>query len=628
MGRRPTLRLMLALSSLLLTLSVVPGAAAQPLGPTHPPALPSTATSHVPVCPGPVAPGTARCHAILRTDGAALPSAVTGPSGYWPTDLQSAYKMPVATDAGTGFTIGIVDAYDDPTAESDLAVYRSQFGLSPCTTANGCFKKVNQAGVQGSYPSTNGGWAQEISLDLDMASALCPNCHILLVEATTNSLTNLGTAVNTAASMGANVISNSYGTSEFLGETNYEAYYNHPGVAVTVSSGDSGYGVEFPAASRYVTAVGGTHLTADTNSRGWSETAWSGAGSGCSAYVTKPSWQTDSGCPRRTVADVSAVADPNTGVAVYDSTPSGGSSGWLVFGGTSVASPIISAVYALAGNAPSSTTLASLPYLNPSALFDVTSGSNGACGGSYMCTAGASYDGPTGLGTPNGTGAFKSLVATVPDFTISANPSSQSVTAGSSTSYPVTLAALNGYGSLVNLSASGLPTGATAVFNPPAVTPASAGTTSTLTITSAATTPAGTSTLTITGTGTDTPATIHSTNVTLVVSAGATPPDFTISASPGVRNINAGRTTTYTVSLTASNGYSSPVGLVVTGLPAGAVGSFTPNPVTPTSAGASSTLTITTTASTPKASYTLTITGTGSDSAVTTHADTVSLRIR
>jgi len=342
--------------------------------------------------------GYAHCHALRVSPNA------SNPSGYNPADLQSAYNLPSST-AGNGQTVAIVDAYDDPNAASDLNVYRSQFGLPACTTANGCFKKVNQNGGT-SYPRANGGWAQEISLDLDMVSAICPNCHILLVEASSSSLTNLGTAVNRAAAMGANEISNSYGGSESSSDPSYDStYYNHPGIAITVSSGDSGYGVQYPAASQYVTAVGGTTLNRASNTRGWSETTWSGAGSGCSAYDPKPSWQKDSGCSKRTVADVSAVADPNTGVSVYDSYAYQGQSGWLVFGGTSVASPIIASVYALAGNA-STVTYGSYPYSHTGSLNDVTSGSNGSCGGSYLCTAGSGYDGPTGLGTPNGTGGI------------------------------------------------------------------------------------------------------------------------------------------------------------------------------------------------------------------------------
>ena len=362
------------------------------------------------VCDRPAA-GQAACEAWL-SDRA---TAAATPSGFGPADLRSAYNLTTSTTAGAGQTIAIVDAYDDPTAFADVNVYRAQYGiaaLASCTpstikgSTTACFAKSNQSGGT-SYPRANGGWAQEISLDLDMASAICPKCNVLLVEASSASLTNLGAAVNTAVRLGANAVSNSYGGSESSSETSSEGtYYNHPGVAITASSGDGGYGVEFPAASQYVTAVGGTTLlTRASNSRGWSETAWSGAGSGCSGYVQKPSWQTDSGCARRTVADVSAVADPNTGVAVYDSTSYQGRKGWLVFGGTSVASPIIGSIYALAGNA-SSLSYASSIYSHTSALYDVSGGSNGSCGGTYLCTAVSGYDGPTGLGTPNGTGAF------------------------------------------------------------------------------------------------------------------------------------------------------------------------------------------------------------------------------
>ncbi len=345
------------------------------------------------VCPAALV-GFALCHALAST------SASSSPSGYNPSDLQSAYKLPSST-AGSGQTVAIVDAYNDPNAESDLRVYRSKFGLPACTTANGCFRKINQNGGT-TYPRGNTGWAEEISLDLDMVSAICPKCHILLIEANSNRFTDLATAVDQAAKQGANEISNSYGGSEYSNEVNNQSHYNHPGIAITASSGDSGYGVQFPAASRYVTAVGGTTLTRASNARGWRETAWSGAGSGCSAYISKPSWQTDSGCSKRTVADVSADANPNTGVSVYDSYHE---PGWLVFGGTSVASPIIASVYALTGNA-SSVNYGSYPYSHKSSLFDVTSGSNGSCGGSYLCTAKSGYDGPTGLGTPNGSGGF------------------------------------------------------------------------------------------------------------------------------------------------------------------------------------------------------------------------------
>lgn len=357
---------------------------------------------------------SAACNAWIRTDlaGAIAPNAT--PAGYGPADLQSAYNLAAASaNNGAGTTVGIVDAFDDPTAFNDVNTYRSQFGepaLASCTpstvrtSTTPCFAKSDQTGGT-AFPRTDGGWAQEESLDLDMASAICPKCNILLVEASSATLTNLGTSVNTAVGLGAAVVSNSYGGGESSTEATAEnSFYNHPGVAITASSGDSGFGVEFPAAAGTVTAVGGTSLVRASTARGWSETAWSGAGSGCSAVISKPTWQTDTGCSRRTVADVSADADPNTGVAVFDSTLFQGRSGWLVFGGTSVASPVIASVYALAGNA-STVTYGSFPYAHTSSLFDVTSGSNGTCG-SYLCTAGAGYDGPTGLGTPNGTGAF------------------------------------------------------------------------------------------------------------------------------------------------------------------------------------------------------------------------------
>ena len=339
---------------------------------------------------------------MVRVDDLGQPPATSGPSGYGPTDLRAAYGLASASTGGAGQTIAIVDAFDDANAEKDLAVYRSQFGLPPCTTANGCFRKVDQNGGT-NYPRGNAGWAEEISLDLDMASAICPNCKILLVEARTNSFANLAAAVDRAAALGATVISNSYGGSEYSGEVNDQSHFNHAGVAITVSSGDNGFGVEFPAASQFVTAVGGTTLRRDASARGFSETVWSGAGSGCSAYISKPSWQTDAGCSRRTVTDVAAVADPNTGVAVYD-TYRLHPGGWLVFGGTSVAAPIIGGVYALAGNARS-INYGSFSYSQLGSVFDIVSGSNGSCG-SYLCTGTVGFDGPTGNGTPNGVGAF------------------------------------------------------------------------------------------------------------------------------------------------------------------------------------------------------------------------------
>jgi subtilase family serine protease len=350
------------------------------------------------VC-GPPSKDGAACHARVVTDAKGAPKVTPAPSGYGPADLRSAYALTATGSASQ--KIAIVDAYDLPTAQADLNVYRSTFGL-PATTIT----KVNQSGGT-TPPKANASWGQEIALDLDMASAVCPNCSILLVEANSAAFTDLAAAEDTAARLGATVISNSYGGPEFAQETSstYASHYNHPGVEITVSSGDAGYGVEFPAASPYVTAVGGTSLRRSGSA--WTETAWSGAGSGCSAYVARPAWQTapaTSVCARRAVADVSAVADPATGVAVYDSTKYQGRSGWLTFGGTSVAAPVTAGVYALAGNA--TTAGLGYPYKHTGSLHDVTSGSNGTCSVAVLCQAGAGWDGPTGLGTPNGTGAF------------------------------------------------------------------------------------------------------------------------------------------------------------------------------------------------------------------------------
>lgn len=240
-----------------------------------------------------------------------------------------------------------------------------------------------------------------------MVSATCPNCNILLVEATSASDANLGTAVNEAVKLGAKFVSNSYGGAESSSDTTYDSsYYNHPGVAITASAGDSGFGAEYPAASKYVTAVGGTALKTSSNSRGWTESVWNtssteGTGSGCSTVDAKPTWQTDTGCTKRMIADVSAVADPATGVSVYDSYGSDGT-GWNTYGGTSASSPLIASVYALAGTPGSSDYPSQYPYnaAGTSALNDVTSGSNGSCSTSYFCTAKSGYDGPTGWGTP------------------------------------------------------------------------------------------------------------------------------------------------------------------------------------------------------------------------------------
>jgi len=366
-------------------------------------------TFHQAVCARATGRGEARCFAHVVTDARGNPMAgkpdgaapnIT-PSGFGANDLRAAYLVTATGSSAT--TIAIVDAQGYPNAEADLAVYRTQMGLPACTTANGCFKKVDQRGGT-AYPRYNSGWAQEQALDLDMASAMCPNCKILLVQSDTASIANLGTAVNQAAALGAAVISNSYGGSE-AGAAASNAYYVHPGIAVTASSGDSGYGASFPATSPDVIAVGGTNLTRSAGGRGWTELAWTSAGSGCSTVFNKPAWQLDTLCGKRVESDISAVADPATGVAVYGPTGKGSQAGWLVFGGTSVSAPLIGGIYGALGAHPNAAQKIWSPA-SASGLNDVTSGSNGTCGGTYFCTAGPGYDGPTGNGTPSGPAAF------------------------------------------------------------------------------------------------------------------------------------------------------------------------------------------------------------------------------
>ncbi len=370
---------------------------------------------------GQATPGHSVCKAVLVPAAGTLSSNGTSsptvsPSfsgggvggGYDPADLRSAYNLPESP--GVGQTVAIVDAFDDPNAESDLATYRSHYGLSACTTANGCFKKVNETGGN-AYPSPNPGWSVEISLDLDMVSAACPNCHILLVEASSNNDSNLYASVDEAVALGATEVSNSWAGKEYSTETSFDKYFRHPGVPVTASAGDEGYRVEYPAASQYVISVGGTKLTKATNARGWTEEAWNKTGSGCSEYEPKPVWQTDSGCVRRTDNDVAAVASTQTPVSVADSyeLPSEFSKpepGWTLVGGTSVSSPLVAGMIALANQYTRTFTGAYAFYLQAAqngtgALDDVVSGSNGTCG-NYLCKAGVGYDGPTGLGSPYG----------------------------------------------------------------------------------------------------------------------------------------------------------------------------------------------------------------------------------
>ncbi len=388
---------------------------------------------------------------------------LSGPtgSGYGPADLQSAYALAAASlNKGKGQTVAIVDAYDDPTAAADLAVYRKQWGLPAC--AAGCLTILNQGGQTSPLPGVDptGGWELEESTDLDMVSAICPNCRIELVEANSTSLSDLGTAEDTAAGSGAKFISDSWDGPDGYGSSADDQYFDHPGVVITVAAGDDGFGASYPAASQFVTSVGGTTLErAPGTTRGWTESAWTGTGSGCSLNEPKPAWQTadDSlagGCLNRTDNDVAAVADENTPVWLYDSYPfQGAAPQWGEVGGTSVASPIIASVYALASAPLRGSYPASYPYSHPGDLFPVTSGTNGPCEPTrpYLCTAGPGYNGPDGWGTPDGTAAFTAPAHTVTAF----NPGFQDDGAG--TSVRLRVKALASGGGRLVYSARGLP---------------------------------------------------------------------------------------------------------------------------------------------------------------------------
>jgi phosphodiesterase/alkaline phosphatase D-like protein len=334
--------------------------------------------------------------------------------GYSPEDLRKAYELPSGT-AGSGQTVAVVDAYDDPNAEEDLAVYRSHYKLPECTAASGCFRKVNQGGHSSPPPAARYEWAEEISLDLDMVSAACPKCHILLVEANSEAAEDLAAAENEAVALGATELSNSFGSPEGS-ERPEVAAYDHPGIPTTVAGGDNGFRVEEPADNPHVISVGGTTLTPTNNTRGWTEKVWydeevvrgkleiSGTGSGCSREP-KPSWQIDNGCAGRTTNDIAVVGDQNTPVSIYDSWETKGAA-WLLVGGTSVGAPVVAATMAMSNSYTRSFDGAQALYADyavsgTGVFHDVVSGKNGSCG-NYLCEAEVGYDGPTGLGTLNG----------------------------------------------------------------------------------------------------------------------------------------------------------------------------------------------------------------------------------
>jgi subtilase family serine protease len=403
------------------------------------------------------------------------PAQTIGPAGgLTPSDLSTAYGFN-STATGSGQTVAIVDAFDDPTIESDLGTFDSNYGLPACTTGNGCLTKVNQTGASSPLPTTNAGWAGEIALDVETVHSVCQSCKILLLEADDNSFANFDVAENEAANLKATEITNSFGAAGVPSTTD-ETAFNHPGVVITASTGDDGYysfdqfgaanAPAFPAAAGTVVAVGGTSLYLGQNATRQSETVWNdngtrdafqftlqqltgkvsalgATGGGCSTSIPAPAWQThvtgwsQTACgPNRLPADVSSDADYLTGFDTFDTT---GGKGWTTIGGTSLASPTIAAMFALAGGAHGINypALTLYGHLGTPSLHDVTVGGNGWCGGEgaaacgnpngttagtvdcdfpptgstpsvgdRACDALGGYDGPTGVGTPNGLGAF------------------------------------------------------------------------------------------------------------------------------------------------------------------------------------------------------------------------------
>lgn len=372
------------------------------------------------LCPATAGSEGVRCLGKVVTDNGGSPARSADPtSGFGPADLHSAYKMP--SRGGNGAIVAIVAAYHYPNAEDDLGVYRDTYGLPPCTRANGCFHQTDANGDPITFavdPRGCAGWAGEVALDMQVASAMCPDCRILLVEVDGTGidggvsddagpmldLAPFGLAVEAAVRMGAVAVSNSYGAPEDMDDP----HFNQPGVLITAATGDRGFGKAIaPAVYSGVLAVGGTSLTPSSSSRGWAESAWQNGGSACSSKVPKPPWQTDPGCSMRVQADVSAVADPSTGLSVYCTSPNGVGA-WQVGGGTSAAAPIVAAALTMLHVSPSP----SYPWKNATKFFDITLGLNGiSCSPSYLCNAGLGYDGPTGWGTPNGS----ALSATPPD---------------------------------------------------------------------------------------------------------------------------------------------------------------------------------------------------------------------
>jgi subtilase family serine protease len=388
-------------------------------------------------CPVPK-PGYVQCQAVYMSGRSAVPArgaraTLDAAPPYTPNDLRSAYKLTSASRTkGRHETIAIVDAFRDPDAAKDLTHYRQFFGLPACTEKSHCLRILNQNGRASHLPATNAGWAAEETLDLDMVSAICPHCHIVLVEAKNTLTSNMGAAERVAARH-ARFVSNSWSGAPERGDSHFNGDFNHKGDVIDFAAGDFGYGdashrfpwgVAYPTELPFVTAVGGTSLVnSASRGRSWTETVWGtrtdsegGTNSGCTTEA-RPSWQRRvtrklRNCRGRIENDVSANANPETGVAIYDTfTPAspGLPRGWQQWGGTSEATPIITGIYALAGVPARGTYPSSYPYKHVKDFYDVRIGTNGSCAKKvkYLCHAERGYDGPTGLGTPIGVGGLR-----------------------------------------------------------------------------------------------------------------------------------------------------------------------------------------------------------------------------
>jgi subtilase family serine protease len=362
------------------------------------------AAPHAAVCRAEGA-GSSRCHVRVVVDSSGLPVAGPTPTGYTPSQIRHAYGLDLIPNDGTGTTIAIIGAYDNPNAERDLNTFSAQFGLPPCTTENGCFTKATPQGA----PGPDQRWALEGSMDVQWAHAIAPGAKIILVEAKSGTNSNLYAAVDYAAKH-ANVVSMSWGGNETSNETSLDKHFANPAVLFTTSAGDTGTAASYPSASPCVVAVGGTTLTLDSSNNVTSETAWSGSGGGISAYEAVPAYQNNFPIPstggKRGIPDVAFDADPNTGVPVYDSLGFNNGAGWFRAGGTSFGAPAWAAILALARQSrttplPKDALFAAAAKAVYSTNYrDITSGTNGTCG--VVCTASTGYDFVTGLGSPIG----------------------------------------------------------------------------------------------------------------------------------------------------------------------------------------------------------------------------------